>query len=140
MASDLVTSPIQTISLFSNGRSPHQLRKEFSPASLFPKGDGLEKKDTQSAGDTVSLSPQLQQALDDAEKKDKMKLYEEPEKKKEISNSAVAKVEIAYDSNGELVTKYLDTANRLVYQSPSEMALFLRETEAKSKATVNTTA
>lgn len=138
MTPDVTLNPAQAVSLLSNG-TPHSARQETGPATPLPQSDVVAKESKPNAGDTVSLSPQVQQALAEAEQKDAKKL-DEPVSKKEASNRSAAKVEFVYDLKGELITRYLDTANRLVYQTPSELMLLMKEGDSKAKAAVNTKA
>lgn len=86
--------------------------------------------------DTVSISSQSQQKVTDAKKE---------ETKKETNNKAsdklgatAAKVQFVYDPKGELSIRYMDTASRIVYQTPSELMLSLREALTKSETSVDT--
>ncbi len=137
MTPDVALSPTQTISLLSNG-TPHPTRQEAVPAMPVPQSEAVVKDNKPNTGDTVSLSPQVQQALAEAEQRDAKKQERGPVSKEEVSNRSAAKVEFVYDLKGELITKYLDTANRLVYQTPSELMLLMKEADSKSKAAVNT--
>jgi len=139
MTPDVTLNPAQAVSLLSNG-TPHSARQEAGPATPVPQSEVVAKESKPNAGDTVSLSPQVQQALAEAEQKDAKKLEREPVSKKEASNRSAAKVEFVYDLKGELITRYLDTANRLVYQTPSELMLLMKEGDSKAKTAVNTKA
>jgi F0F1-type ATP synthase membrane subunit b/b' len=101
------------------------------------------------AVDRVSISFQSRQAIKDAKKEETA--IEESEREKAIkeaasrtnsgkSDGAAAKVQFVYDLNGELSIRYLDTADRLVYQSPSELMLQMKEAASKSDSSVDTEA
>jgi uncharacterized FlaG/YvyC family protein len=139
MTPDMTLSSTQTISLLSNGKA-QQPRQEAAPAPTVTTSEVVAKEAKQNTEDTVSLSPQLQQALAEADKKEAKKLETEPVNIKETSNRSAAKVEFVYDLKGELITRYLDSSNRLVYQAPSELMLLMKESDSKTKAAVNTKA
>ena len=100
--------------------------------------------------DTVNISDQSRRALPDLKKDES--LSEEAKTKKtakkeaktsntdERSDSAMAKVQFVYDLKGELSVRYLDKANNLIYQVPSELMLQMREAASKSEVSVNTKA
>jgi uncharacterized FlaG/YvyC family protein len=92
--------------------------------------------------DTVSLSGQSLQSEAAAKK---TPLAEEQKKENPVkdatsekSNKATANVQFVYDVKGQLLVRYMDSANRLIYQVPSELMLRLRETAAKKDSSVNT--
>ena len=98
------------------------------------------KDSVSTAVDSVSISIQLQQALNDVNKKEIKKEEVSILNNSGTSDRTAAKVEFVYDQNGDLITKFMDTANRLVYQTPSELMLHLKETAAQSASSVNTKA
>ena len=98
----------------------------------------LVKDSTSTAVDSVSISIQLQQALSDVNKKAVKKEEGSILNNSGTSDRTAAKVEFVYDQNGDVITKFMDTANRLVYQTPSELMLHLKETTAQSSSSVNT--
>ena len=88
--------------------------------------------------DTVSISSQSQQKAINLEKKDVQK-----EINHNISDKpggAVAKVQFVYNPKGELSLRYMDTASRLIYQTPSELMQILKEALTKSGTSVDTNA
>jgi hypothetical protein len=103
------------------------------------------------AVDTVNISDQSRQAATDVKKDaapiDEMK---SPKTKTEDAtllqrdgnreSAAFSKVQFVYDLKGELSVRYMDVANRLIYQVPSELMLSMKEAASKSNASVNTKA
>ncbi len=59
-----------------------------------------------------------------------------------ILNDAVRQmshISDSYDANGNIITKYMDSSNNVIYQTPSESVVEARELMAKAKAAnVNT--
>lgn len=43
----------------------------------------------------------------------------------------------SYDATGKVITKYMDSANNIIYQTPSEMVLKTQELMADSQTTTN---
>lgn len=136
MTPDMALSSAQTVSLLSSTKSNPAPQEEPRTPSIAQGGQPA-KESKQTAVDTVSLSPLLQQAFSEVQKKEATKPDLTIATKNETSGVAASKVDFVYDVNGELVTKYLDTANRLVYQTPSELMLRMRESAAKSEVSVN---
>ena len=98
------------------------------------------KDSVSTAVDSVSISSELKQVLTDVNKEAVKKEEVALQKNSGPSDRAAAKVEFVYDQNGDVITKFMDTANRLVYQTPSELMLHLKETAAQSSSSVNTKA
>jgi hypothetical protein len=128
----------QTLPLFSNTQS-NPSSQEFKGNGSASSGAVPPKENTPLPVDTVSISTQSLQTITDARK--------EAAKKKEAltvinggktDQAAAAKVEVVYDQKGALITKYMDTADRLIYQTPSELTLLLRETVTKPDSSVDT--
>jgi hypothetical protein len=125
----------QTIALSPNSipnSSPREEKKADSPSS-----DLTMAKEIKSPVDSVSLSPELQKATVEAQQK-----AEEIKRATIVAGSSIqgktaAKVEVVYDQKGELITKYMDSANRLVYQTPSELMLRMKESAPKPELSVN---
>lgn len=98
--------------------------------------------------DTVNISDQsrqaggsikAEQAQSDESKKQSVK-REETNKAFNSAKSAgsTAKVQFVYNQKGDLSIRYMDNANRLIYQVPSELMLRLKEAAAKSASSVDT--
>lgn len=147
MASDIVPVIQQSNPMLSNAASgqPSQEGRVYSPPD---SGAGLSKEPTTAAPvDTVSISYMSGQSVADAKKT--ASLSEDIRKKKTTKNEQAvannsekpgvsAKIQFVYDQKGELTVRYLDTANNLVYQVPSELMLQIREAASRSEASVNT--
>lgn len=99
-----------------------------------------------SATDTVSISDLSRRAVAaatkpltaDEETKKKRNEPAAPQNFTDTQGTTVAKVEFTYDSKGERIVRYLDTADRLVYQQPSELTLQLNEHSKKTADLLNT--
>lgn len=111
-----------------------------------PKGENASAvlvKDSKSiAVDTVSLSPELQQASADPSKKEAK--IDEPNT---LNNSdtptsarSMAQVQFVYDLKGDLSVRYMDTADRLIYQVPSEFVMRMKEIASNTNSPVDTKA
>jgi len=98
------------------------------------------KENNPIAVDTISISLQSRQAVTDLEKEKAKSEISSVIAKGKPSDQAAAKVEFVYDLNGEVITKYLDSSNRLVYQTPSELMLRLKESTRKTDLSVDTKA
>lgn len=121
----------------------------LTPPELKPvanaKNDAAQTVDnavnqTVATADTVTLSEKARQSGKE-EQKQQVVPEKDPASAQETSVRAVAKTEFVYDQKGELIIKYMDTSDKLVYQIPSELMLKMREEAAKAEATaVNTKA
>lgn len=144
MTPDMALSIDQTLPLISNTKSNPSPRDEKRLVS--PNQDPFSTKDsTPTPADTVKISVQLQQAITDIKNEkavfEKTKKDESnPANSSDKSDRAAAKVEFVYDQRGDVITKYLDSASRLVYQTPSKFMLFLKEAAPKSDSSVDTRA
>lgn len=145
MTPDMALSIDQALPLISNARSGLSPQEDKGGGA---SGGGVvsSSKDSKLIPvDTVSISSQSRQTIINAAKE---KFLAEEALKKEInviskddkSDRTAAKVEFAYDVNGDIITRYLDSASRLVYQTPSELMLRLKETILKSDFSVDTKA
>lgn len=97
---------------------------DSSPRGDRPPDTGplLTKDNKPLPGDKISLSNQSRQAVRDAQR----------EEANNANNSdkldrAISKVQFVYNTNGNLSIRYMDTANRVIYQTPSELLLRLDE-------------
>jgi len=141
---DMALSIDQTLPLISNAKSNPPPRDEKRLVS--PNPDSFSTKDgTPTSVGTVKISVQLQQELSDI--KQEKAVFEKtsrdesnPANSSDKSDRAAAKVEFVYDKKGDVITKYLDSASRLVYQTPSKFMLFLKEAAPKSDSSVDTRA
>lgn len=135
------------ISIDSNASQPLSALPTVAPDSLTSNEKGpaytaasiSSTKDVVPASvDTVSISSLSQQKATDAKKE---------EIKKETSNyisdkpdATVAKVQFVYNPKGEISIRYMDTASRIIYQTPSELMLSLKDALTKSDTSVDTNA
>ena len=134
MTPDMTLGATQAVSLLSNGKSnPAPQEESKTPSSRQSEVAARENRPAPPA-DTVNLSPQLQQAMTDVQKKEDKKQDAGVADKGSGAGAAASKVEFVYDLKGDLITKYMDSANRLVYQTPSELMLRMQEAAAKSAA------
>lgn len=101
------------------------------------------------SGVTVSISSESRLALSDVKKEEVPLEAAEREKAKkdekrvvngESAEGASSKVQFVYDQKGELSLRYLDASDRLIYQTPSELMLSLREAALKADSSVDTKA
>lgn len=137
MTPDIILSIDQALPLFSNTKSQSPPQEKNGSASSISS-----KENKPVIGDTVSISSQSRQALTDV-KKDKTLLKEG--KKTEanradnsvISDAATATVEFVYNLKGDLVTKYLDSSSRIIYQTPSKLMLSMNVSASKSDSSVS---
>lgn len=145
MAPAMISGLTQPNPLFSGSEpgSPSQEKKVATSPVAAQSGEGKPV-----AVDTVSISDQSRQAVMNLQneatrvegiQKEKAKKKEETAvASTDLAKSAVSKVEFTYDVNGELVVKYMDTADRLVYQVPSELMLNFKKTAQKSASSLDT--
>lgn len=141
-----VSGLAQSLPLFSGAKPDSSPQGDRSAKSQSAQVQTV-KEATSEAVDTVSISELSRQAVTDARKE--TPLVEEPTKentKKEAAQlndnekpgRGTANVQFVYDLKGELKVRYMDTADRLIYQVPSELMTRLKESAAKSDSPVNT--
>jgi hypothetical protein len=139
MTPDMTVGLIQTMPLKLNTQSkqsPPEDKRTGTPNS----DTGLTKESKPVTVDSVSITSQLQPAKSDVKKAETKKDSANIVVSNDSSESPAAKVEFVYDLNGDLITKYMDSSNRLVYQTPTELLLRLQKTSMKSDASVDTKA
>ena len=117
--------------------SPPQGEKSVSSPNA---GTGLPKDAKNILADTVSIAQQSLQTLADVKKENTKIEGTNGESKSKGTDTGTAKVQFLYDLKGDLISRYLDSANRLVYQVPSELKLREAETAPKSELSVDTNA
>lgn len=134
MTPDMVSGITQSLPQAPNAKlSPSSQEDKGTP----PPNAAVSTKDgTSLPVDTVTLSKQLQQPKPDVNKEEAKKEQAKNETN-EKSNRAIAKAQFVYDLKGDLSIRYMDTADRVIYQVPSELMIFLREAAAKSEASVD---
>lgn len=141
MTPDLTISIDQTLPLFSNAKSPSPPQNEKETVSLIA-ATTLTKNSKPTIADTVSISSQLRQVINEV-KNEKTALIDAENTKSNIainsttSDKTAAKVDFVYDLNGDLITKYLDSSSRLIYQTPSQLMLRQKEADKKSDSSVS---
>lgn len=100
-------------------------------------------------GVTVSISSESRLALTDVKKEEVPFEAAESEKAKkdekrvvngESAEGASSKVQFVYDQKGELSLRYMDASDRLIYQTPSELMMSLKEAALKADSSVDTNA
>jgi len=126
--------------------SPSAARAMAAPNA----GTVLNKEATHIQVDTISISDQSRQAGVVVKNEGTLSLEAQREKaKKEEASKAntlgksdgvMSKVQFVYDQKGTLSVRYMDSANRLIYQVPSELMLRLKEAASQSDSSVNTKA
>lgn len=90
------------------------------------------KETNPASADTVSISSQLQQTINDVKKEFVKKAETSKENSSEKTSVVMPKVQFAYDMKGDLSVKYMDSSNNLIYQSPSELMIRMKA-EAASR-------
>lgn len=149
MTPTMVPGIDQKLPLLSNRTpdvSPSAARAMVAPNA----GTVLNKEATHIQVDTISISDQSRQAGVVVKNEGTLSLEAQREKaKKEEASKAntlgksdgvMSKVQFVYDQKGTLSVRYMDSANRLIYQVPSELMLRLKEAASQSDSSVNTKA
>lgn len=149
MTPTIVSSLVQTLPLFSNAK-PNLSAPDEKGAGTSSADVTLTKDGPPAPVDIVSLSSQSRQAMTEVMKTEALLEDAKKEKAKQdeaniVNNGgntdrAMAKVQFVYNMNGDLSIRYMDTANRLIYQTPSELMLRLKETATGSESSVDTKA
>jgi len=132
---DMVSGITQSLPQASNSKLGPSFQEDKGP--LPPNTVAVSTKDATSIpDDKVTLSKQLQQTKSEAKKEEAKKELTNTVTN-EKSNRSIAKAQFVYDLKGDLSIRYMDTADRVIYQVPSELMIFLREAAAKSEASVD---
>ena len=146
MTSNTVPDITQTNSFISDAKPSPPLQAENSVVS---KSAGASAANDAPAVffDTVSISSQSRQAVvGEIQKELTSEVVKKENARKEEVNArlngnvfeqAPSKVQFVYNQKGELIVKYMDASNRLVYQIPSELMLFQRESASKMASSVD---
>jgi hypothetical protein len=137
VATEINSSIAQPLPLQSNAKNSASPQDQNGTVPAIP--DVLPAKDSKPVPvDTISISSQSLKATTelkkDEAKKDATSVLNNSSNK---PDTPTAKVQFVYDLKGELITKYMDTADRLIYQTPSELMLQMREVASKSDSTVD---
>jgi len=141
-----VASLTQTLPLFSDAKSSPPSQVGVAAASQSVLENQASNSSPMSA-DTVSISSQSRQAVAGVKKeelplevvkKEKAKKEEATIRaKSESTEQALSKVQFVYDQKGELSVRYMDASDRLIYQIPSEIMLYLKEAALKTGLSVD---
>lgn len=136
MASANVSGISQTLPYFSAGKSNPSPQDEKQTAVQNSAAEGAALP---VAADTVSISIQTRQTIinankEEAKKEDVKKPTVINQVNVEKSDKPAAKVEFVYDTKGDLLVRYMDSSNRLIYQAPSELMQSLREAALKNES------
>ncbi len=139
MSPAVVSDIAQTVPQFSNSMS--------NPSTQEEKGAGspgvsvaLAKDGKPTPNDTISISGLSRQTVVDG-KKEEVKREKIPATNNSgKSGTVTATIQFVYDLKGELIVRHMDSANRLIYQTPSRLALLIRELASKSYSSVDTKA
>lgn len=131
MSSSIASGITQTLPLPLTGK-PHASTKDEMVAGSSTAGMSQAKEGRAVPADTISISSQLRQTINDVQK-DYVKMIEPgKENSSEKSGAVVSKVQFAYDMKGDLSVRYMDASNNLIYQAPSELMIRMKE-EAASR-------
>lgn len=88
--------------------------------------------------DTVTLSDRPLESVRSPNKEEVKKDEAARTANSEKTDRAMSKVQFVYSPKGDLSIRYLDTADRLIYQVPSELMLRFAEALSKSDSSVDT--
>ena len=138
MSPDETLSFNQTIPLLSN-LAPSLYHQGATETSAPIIATVPVKDMTTSPVDTVSISPLLQQTLAEI-KQEAVKKEQANDAKNNNEPDSAAKVQFFYNQRGDVGIKYLDSARRLVYQTPSVLMMQLKESLSKPDSSVDTKA
>jgi hypothetical protein len=142
-----VLSLNQTLPLFSDAKS--NLLPQWD-RSATPQSAVAHTANDYAPGfsDTVSISSQSRQAVAGIIQKElPLDVVKREKAKREEANTrinsdkpeqALSKVQFVYDQRGELSVRYMDASDRLIYQTPSELVLYLKEAALKTESAVDT--
>ncbi|MDD2733023.1 MAG: hypothetical protein PHF56_03710 [Desulfuromonadaceae bacterium] len=146
MTSTTVTGLTQSLPLFSDAKSspPPQTAIATVPQSV-PENPA--NNSSLFSADTVSISSQSRQAVAGVIKEElSLEVVKKEKVKKEEANirangksneQAPSKVQFVYDQKGELSVRYMDASDRLIYQIPSEIMLYMKEAALKAGPSVD---
>jgi hypothetical protein len=145
LTTDTVSGIIASPQVYSAVAGDSPSRDDKAAVSVSPAVGAVVKGDDAAPfSDTITISLQSRQAVADARKEEAKR---EKAQKESVDNpeasgksgSSIARVEFVYDLKGDVSVRYLDTADRLVYQVPSELTIHMREASAKTETSIDTT-
>jgi hypothetical protein len=135
----MVSDIARTLTLLSNTKSALSPQEEKGVGT--PSAGAVSAKDSKPIPvDTISISSQSRQSTPDVKKEEAKKEETNRVNSGFKSDGARSKVQFVYDLKGNLSIRFMDTANRLIYQVPSELMLRLKEEASKSGSSVDTKA
>jgi hypothetical protein len=146
VTSTTVAGLTQTLPLFSDAKSspPPQAGVATAPQSV-PENPA--NNSFPISADTVSISSQSRQAVAGVKKEElPLEVVKKEKAKKEeatvrangeSTEEALPKVQFVYDQKGELSVRYMDASDRLIYQIPSKIMLYLKEAALKTGLSVD---
>lgn len=133
-----IVQPLPRISSPALSGSSQQLPKESSSTenTAAPKGNDPVSLDY------ISISQQARQAISPRTNEDPLKnnlnIETSVQENSANTSAATAKVQFVYDLKGDMVTKFKDSSERIIYQIPSELNVRLAELLSKSDSSVDT--
>ena len=92
------------------------------------------------AVDTVDISAKSLKTVTELKKDEQKKETVTAVGNSEKPDRAMAKVQFVYSPKGDLSIRYMDTADRRIYQVPSELMMRFAEALSRSDSSVNTKA
>ena len=140
MTLTVVPDITQSASFYSDARSNLTLQAD---KNAIPGGIAVNSPADSPAAlfDTVSISSQSRLAVAGEIKKELAPEVTKKEKaRKDEANArlsgggferVLSKVQFVYNQRGELIVKYMDASDRLVYQIPSELVMLQKESALK---------
>jgi hypothetical protein len=140
-----IAQPTPQLSMVKSSSPSTLVVKEELKSSSLNISAGVTNDNKQTPVDTIRISSQALQSSTDFKKDEAKKIEAKKEAagdaNKNVSpESTTSKVLFVYDQKGELITKYMDSGNNLIYQVPSELMLFSKEADSKSNSSVDTKA
>ena len=136
MKAAVVSGTAQTLSPLSTVTASIPARDEKLADAPKVRED-VKKEVTPAAVDTISLSALSQQAITTDKKKALLKEETNKLNHSDTSGNVSSKVQFVYDQKGTLIVKYMDAANRLVYQVPTELNIMQTENSSIPDASVD---
>lgn len=128
----------QTPPLLSTGKSNTSAQDGIATGTP-PASPARESKP--SPADTISISSQLLQTINEVKKELATKVETVKENSSEKSTVVMSKVQFAYDMKGDLSVRYMDASNNIIYQTPSELMIRMKEeADSRLNSAVNTKA
>lgn len=141
MTPAMVSGIAQTLPQASSTAISNASRQLQNEAAL-KENNAPAKANNPAAADSISISPQARQAIANGDKEkpsnNSVKKDNPAQENSTDVTAATSKVQFEYDLKGELVTKYMDSSERVIYQVPSELKQRLAEFLSKPESSLNT--